>query len=261
MAWLSALLPAADATACYQRLDEHARSKRHAQNQADANANGRDGDTIDANGNNANHTNADGIGANGAEDDRTLDQLRADHLVTQLLAPDGTGGTARALTPAVSVVISADTLLGKNDDPAWLDRYGPITADTARELAHDPTGTWRRLLIDPVTGHLLDYGTTRYRPPPAVREHVRARDATCTFPHCSHQARHCDLDHVTPYPAGPTNPANLSPADRRHHRLKTHSRWKVHRHPDGATTWTSPLGREHTTRPPQRWTLPDDPPF
>jgi hypothetical protein len=41
----------------------------------------------------------------------------------------------------------------------------PITAQHARDLAADPTGTWRRLLTDPIFGQVIDYGTTRYRPP------------------------------------------------------------------------------------------------
>jgi hypothetical protein len=80
------------------------------------------------------------------------------------------------------------------DEPGWLDGYGPITADTARALAADQTGTWRRLVIDPIFGQVIDYGTTRYRPPSHLAELVIARDGTCTFPPCNRPARSCDLD-------------------------------------------------------------------
>ena len=154
------------------------------------------------------------------------------------------------------------TLTGLDDEPGWLDSYGPIPAGYARELAHDPTGTWRRLVTDPVSGQLLDYGVTRYRPPRQLLEHVIARDGTCAFPFGSRPAHRADLDHVRPHPAGPTSAANLQPLHRRHHNAKTHGGWRsVRDHHTGMTAWTSPQGRRYSSRPPQRWKLPDDPPF
>ena len=47
-------------------------------------------------------------------------------------------------------------LSGVEDEPGWLDGYGPITAQHAREIAADPTGTWRRLLTDPIFGQVID---------------------------------------------------------------------------------------------------------
>ncbi|HJQ00960.1 MAG TPA: DUF222 domain-containing protein [Jatrophihabitans sp.] len=227
MAWLTALLPAADAQAIHARIDWAARL-------ADAN------DTT-----------------------RTLDQRRADILVSGLLAGlDGAAPTTSGYRPAVAVTVSLSTLTGRDDEPGWLDNYGPIPAGYARELAHDPTGTWRRLITDPITAQLLDYGTNRYRPPRQLAEHIVARDAHCTFPFCSRPARHSDLDHVRPYPGGPTSAANLQPLHRRHHNAKTHGGWRSSRdHGSGVTTWISPQGRRYDSRPPQRWKLPDDPPF
>src|SRR6266542_5750392 len=49
----------------------------------------------------------------------------------------------------------ATMLMGLTEHSAELAGYGPIPAQVARELAAD--GTWRRLLTDPATGHLLDY--------------------------------------------------------------------------------------------------------
>jgi hypothetical protein len=48
---------------------------------------------------------------------------------------------------------------------------------------------------------------------------VRARDPHCRFPGCSIAAVFCDLDHVRPFPAGPTHLDNLICLCRRHHRL------------------------------------------
>jgi hypothetical protein len=64
---------------------------------------------------------------------------------------------------AVNVTVPLSTLLGVDQRPGELEGYGPITAQAARRIAGH--GTWRRLLTDPASGVLLDYGTTRYTPP------------------------------------------------------------------------------------------------
>lgn len=229
MAWLMALLPAADAAAIYSRLDATAK-------------------------------------AAAADDPRSRDQLRADALVDGLL--NGIAGDSPAThgrRPDVNVVVALSTLAGTDDEPGWIDGYGPITAQAAREIAHDPTGTWRRLITDPVSSRLLDYGTTRYRPPTHLAAHVIARDGQCGFPFCSHRADTADLDHIAPYPEGSTAAENLQPLHRRHHNAKTEAGWKASRDVDTeTTTWTSPQGRVYRTRAPRRWSRPDvaepDPP-
>jgi hypothetical protein len=53
-----------------------------------------------------------------------------------------------------------------------------------------------------------------------------------------------DLDHTTPHDdGGPTTRGNLIPLCRRHHRLKTHTRWRYQRLDDGIVEWTDPHGR------------------
>ncbi len=89
--------------------------------------------------------------------------------------------------------MSWTTLAGIDDLPGHLAGYGPITADQARALAAD--GAWRRLLTDPATGVLLDYGHTVYRPPQALQDFVRARDVTCTFPTRHTPAHRTEIDH------------------------------------------------------------------
>jgi hypothetical protein len=150
----------------------------------------------------------------------------------------------------LQVVVGAGTLLGLDDQPAELAGHGPIPASLARTLAAD--ATWRRLLTDPVSGALLDVGRTTYRPPAALADHVRARDRTCRFPGCRQPAARCDLDHLTPYPAGPTADHNLYALCRHHHRLKHETTWKLDHSRDrsAAVRWTSPTGRTYTTEPP-----------
>ena len=91
------------------------------------------------------------------------------------------------------VVVAANTLQGTDDDPAMVPGWGAITADTARFLASGladapaarpsggfgPEGTWRRILTDPQSGLVKDYGTTRYRPPQALADYIRTRDGRC----------------------------------------------------------------------------------
>lgn len=221
MAWLYALLPAADAKAIYARIDGAARLAP-------------------------------------PEDVRTTDQLRADALVNGVL--NGITGqlpSEHGRQPSVNVLIPLCSLVGADNEAGWLDGYGPISADTARRIAHDPTGTWRRLIIDPLSGQLLDYGRTRYRPPPHLVDHVIARDGECSFPFYTHSARQSDLDHIQPYPDGPTSANNLQPLHRRHHNAKTEAGWRQSRDPEtGETVWLSPQRRRYLTRPPDRWTPP-----
>ena len=61
--------------------------------------------------------------------------------------------------------------------------------------------------------------TAGYSPAAALDRFVRARDRRCRFPGCRARAQRCDLDHNTPWPAGPTSADNLCCLCRHHHRL------------------------------------------
>jgi hypothetical protein len=290
MAWLSAYLPAPDAQTVW--LAVQAVADRSAALAAAANRAAHC----------AAHRAVDGAarercgpacagGEDGTEeaagDERSADQRRADAL-TAICAAVLTGQQPAQLAalpawqgrrPAVQVTVAMSTLLGVDEQPADLDGYGPIPAAPARRIAADPTGTWRRLVTDP-TGTLRDYGRTRYRPPRDLAEHVIARDRTCRHPGCHRAARRAELDHITGWAAGgPTSATNLHALCPRHHRAKHEAGWRVHRHPDGSTHWTSPTGRRYRKppdplpidryqKPPDpfpidhtRPTIPDDPPF
>jgi len=159
--------------------------------------------------------------------------------------PPGRGPAGR---PAIQVTADLPTLLHLAEHPGELAGYGPICPALTRALAAD--GDWRRLITDPLTGHLLDYGRTVYRPPEALARYVRARDRTCRFPGCHRRAEHCDLDHACPWEQlGLTCPANLGALCRRHHRLKTHAGWHLQSHPDGSATFTSPTGHIYQRNP------------
>ncbi len=178
---------------------------------------------------------------------RTINQARADVLVELVMNAKPTPGTALidcVNVPArvnVGVLIDLPTLLALRDNPAELPGYGPLDPELARALAAD--NEWRRFLHDPITGQILDLGHTKYEPSRKLREFIHARDPKCTYPGCNHQARRSQLDHIQPWPQGPTDRSNLHPLCVHHHNLKTHGNWQVTRdHDSGETTWTSPRG-------------------
>jgi hypothetical protein len=227
MAWLSAYLPAADALAGFNRLTEIAGCLRAADKTLP------DDSPLPV---------------------RTLAQARADVFRDLLIDGEPALEGPHGIRPTVYVTVPAMTLLGRSDEPATLDGYGPIDAETARELAaHAPS--FIRLLTHPETGAVLSVGKDSYRVPHDLKNWLRLRDSTCRFPGCSRTAFQCDLDHTDDWAfGGETRHDNLAHLCRSHHRLKHNSGWRVqHNHsgnePPGALTWISPSGHEYTTEP------------
>jgi hypothetical protein len=227
MAWLSAYLPAADALAGFNRLTEIAGCLRAADKTLP------DDSPLPV---------------------RTLAQARADAFRDLLIDGEPALEGPHGIRPTVYVTVPAMTLLGRSDEPATLDGYGPIDAETARELAaHAPS--FIRLLTHPETGAVLSVGKDSYRVPHDLKNWLRLRDSTCRFPGCSRTAFQCDLDHTDDWAfGGETRHDNLAHLCRSHHRLKHNSGWRVqHNHsgnePPGALTWISPSGHEYTTEP------------
>ena len=128
-------------------------------------------------------------------------------------------------------------------------RVGVLLPDAILRLLADPDTRLRLHGAHPDTGALTTHDPTSYRPRTALARAVRARDGHCRFPGCTTTAARCQLDHVTPYPTGPTTAANLAALCPGHHRLKTHTPWRYVLHPDGTCTWTSPLGHTYDTHP------------
>ena len=171
-------------------------------------------------------------------DDRTTDQKRSDVLLDRLL------GTRTNWNVRTFVTISMETLLGLTNDPGQLAGYGAIAADAARELAMQ--GPFRGLLLDEYR-QISAISTGTYRPTVLMKEATLARSAgICTAPGCTRPIQ--EHDHITPWPAGPTQVANLQGLCAFHHHRK-HDNYTVTRDPDGSTHWTTPTGRHHTTQP------------
>ena len=118
-----------------------------------------------------------------------------------------------------------------------------------------------RALLDARTGTVLETTTTAYRPTKGITDFVGTRDGTCRMWGCDRPARACDLDHVKPWPAGATSPANLGGLCRRHHRLKQRGRWTYVLHPDGTRGLDRAIGQAtHHPRRPHHLATPEGTP-
>src|SRR6478752_9726604 len=138
--------------------------------------------------------------ARSAGDPRSRGQVMADTLVERI-----TGQTTAAAVPiTVNVVISDQALLDHDQQPAWLQGYGPIPAD-----ALDPQSltALRRLYATPATGVLVGMESVAREFPAGLARLIDLRDRTCRTAYCDAPIRHHDHaeDHAT---GGPTTAAN-----------------------------------------------------
>ncbi|TQJ38611.1 uncharacterized protein DUF222 [Arthrobacter sp. SLBN-112] len=238
MAWLSAYIPADQALAGWNRLDALARTEQ------------------------------------GPDEPRTLTQIRADQFSSAILTSGTNSGTSdRAgagtdTTPSSSiraqvlVTVPVFALMGRTDEPAMLDGFGPIPPSMARDLVAEGADSFHRVLVDPRDGAPLEIGRTRYRVTKAMRNWLRLRDGKCPFPGCSNNSLDNEADHLLAWHhGGTTGVSNLGQPCPKHHRLRHASGWK----PTPATKteppgWISPSGRhyksEHQDWEPPHW--PDE---
>ena len=200
--------------------------------------------------------------ATSTDDARTLDNRRADVLAdicADILARGGWRDTLLAERHGrplhVYVVVPLDALVG-GDSPAELAGHGWITAGQARDIAADASLT--RLVCDPLSGQLLDYGRTKYPPPQHLADFVVARDQRCAAPGCLTAAARCDIDHRIPFsdPAGRTSADALKTLCRHHHRGKDGGGFNLTKNDIGDYHWTTPLGRSYIRKATQLWTEP-----
>jgi hypothetical protein len=270
MAWLSAYLPADTASGIWERTTAAARAMQGpdehrtlTQLRADNAATwllGGSADPVNAgpvtndpgndNGLNADRVNAEaGSGAVGNTVAATDD------------AADPVESSGGVPSPRAQVLITVPVmaLLGKTEEPAMLDGFGPIPPSMARRLIADGAESFHRVLIDPRDGAPLEIGRTSYRLTKAQRQWLRLRDGRCPFPGCSNQSLDNEADHVLAWATGgSTGISNLGQPCRRHHRLRHTTAWtpttpSKHQPPG----WTSPAGRhyqsEHPDWEPPHW--------
>ncbi|GAB6856331.1 HNH endonuclease signature motif containing protein [Microbacterium xylanilyticum] len=233
------------------------------------------------------------------DDDRTLDQLRADLCADTLLTgtPSGhdtTAGLLAAIQARVEVTIPAFTAMAHDRAPhcgspaglgsalgARTERPGEraglwaafgVRAEQPAELAGgQPIDTdtarllaggataWERVLTHPITGAIL--AVDHYRPNADLRRLLHARDARCRFITCGLPPITQDLDHtIDAAHGGPTEEGNLGGLCRRHHVLKHQTAWTVKQLGAGVLEWTSPTGASYIDQPPPPVTFTIDEP-
>src|SRR5207302_986059 len=187
--------------------------------------------------------------AKGPKDTRTLVQVCADVFVDIML-----GSNQEHVSVDVQLVLPGEvgpdgTLRVAQGQVPEIVGVGPITTQTALELASADNATWRRILAEPASGSAMDVGRTRYRPPKLLVEHLRVRDRTCIFNGCATHADKCDIDHTRPFPQGPTAHYNTATPCRHHHRLKQQPGWKLLQPKPGVFIWKTPTGRMYPADP------------
>lgn len=231
MAYLSALLPAAQAHACHQALSITADRAR------------------------------------AAGDGRGRGQVMADSLVAALLGEDN--GDTPAVE--VQLLITDRALFGPDDTPAVLPGYGTLPAQWARDLvaraleAPGRGGVWlRRVFTHPATGELVALTSRSRVAPPGLARFIAVRDgARCRTPWCDAPARH--VDHVVACTrGGPTSAENLQGLCERCNYTKSLPAWEAMLTPalDASrgtdpprerwptVTTTTPTGHTYPSRPP-----------
>jgi hypothetical protein len=182
-------------------------------------------------------------------DGRSRGQIMADTLVERVTGQS----TAEAVAITLDVTVSDTTLLGGGSDPAWLHGYGPIPAQTLRDLAatahQNGLAALRRLYVAPDTGRLVAMDAASELFPDGLGSFLDLRDQTCRTPWCDAPIRH--HDHVTPRAAGgPTTVRNGQGLCEQCNHAKQAPGWRAHpvHGPPGAAHGVeieTPTGHRH----------------
>jgi hypothetical protein len=161
-------------------------------------------------------------------DDRSRGKVMADTAFERI-----TGQPAEvADAVAVDVVITDETLLGGDDEPAMLPGYGPIPAAVARRLVDKAVSdersraTLRRLYRHPKSSQLVAMESRSRCFPKGLATFIELRDQTCRTPFCDAPIRH--HDHAEPrHRDGPTSAENGLGECERCNYVKEAPGWRV----------------------------------
>jgi len=159
-------------------------------------------------------------------DGRTLAQKQADLLVSWATSNEAGQPAPRtdiAVTVPADVVAGATTGYAESADRAWA-----VPSTWMRELLGN--AFWWRMLRDPVTHDILTIEYQGRFAPELLARAILFRDGVCAYPGCLRPAWACDLDHIRPWPDGPTTAGNIEPKSRRHHAQKGHGLAPPRRH-------------------------------
>ncbi|WAY19340.1 HNH endonuclease [Mycolicibacterium fortuitum] len=197
------------------------------------------------------------------QDPRSHEQRRADaigplaRLEAQLVCRCGreecpaAQNRAAADAAVVHVLAGKSTVDGGSDAPGYLPGHGILPAESVRNVAaHAKIKPVRMPATTSEPAEPVEAAEPGYRPTAGLSEFIRWRDLTCRFPGCDAPAERCDIDHTTPWPAGPTHPSNTKLYCRAHHLIKTFCPgWSDRQYSDGTVEVTTPTGHTYTTEP------------
>jgi hypothetical protein len=238
MAWLTALLPVKDGVAVKAALSRQAAS------------------------------------ALAVGDPRPRGQLEADTLVEAVLSAAATGddqvtrwdahetdverSTPRSVVPiSLGLVMTDQALFGTSDEPAYVEGYGPVPAELAREIVagactREEIVEIRRLYTSPATGELMTMDAQSRRFRNTLGRFIQLRDQTCRTPWCDAPIRHGD--HVEEHASGgPTSAANGQGLCQACNHAKQAPGWRARPSPAGdrhEIETTSPTGHRYRSRAP-----------
>ncbi len=136
-------------------------------------------------------------------DARSVGQLMTVTLVDRVLgSADASGAVV-----TINLVMTDQILLAASDEPGWVEGYGPVPADLARELATTDHAWLRRLYTAPTAGDLVAMDSKARIFPTKLAQFLRLRDRRCRTPWCDAPIRHAD--HVEAVDeGGPTTATN-----------------------------------------------------
>ena len=284
MAYLTALLPAAQAVACYKALSQHADTligagdgRSRGQIMADtlvARLTGQETaadlpveinlimtdqalfgpDVVAADGSDASHADpanpADRAG--GGDLDSDLDGDLDPDLDDDADVDDDTDVDDDA-DPDPDATAAGGAGSASGDEPAYLLGYGYLPAPYVRWLIRDAsagTPMWlRRLYRHPDTGQLAAMDSRRRCFSRSQRHFVQLRDQTCRTPWCGAPIRHVDHIRAAEH-GGPTSVDNAEGLCAACNYAKAAPGWHARVTNGGTVTLTTPTGHQYQHRPP-----------
>lgn len=182
-----------------------------------------------------------------AGDGRSRGQIMADTLVERVTGQ----ATATAVPVTVNLVISDAALLAGDDQPGFIDGYGPVPAELIRDLAGSTVAgaEIRRLYARPETGELVAMDSRSRCFPGLLALMIRFRDRFCRTPWCDAPIRHTDHPEGV-IEGGRTSYLNSQGLCEACNHAKQAPGWRARPGPGGTVVTTTPAGATYRTGPP-----------
>lgn len=167
--------------------------------------------------------------ARAAGDERSRGQVMADTFVSRVTGSDSEVPAQVQL----ELVMTDHALLAGGAEPAQLPGHGTVPASWARDLLRQALaedsgcGVWLQRVLTNPAGQLVAMESRSRHAPPGLAHYIALRDAgRCRTPWCDAPVRH--IDHVVDYAAGgPTSADNLGGRCERCNYTKSRPGWRA----------------------------------